>query len=108
VQDARLFGLSEEAVDLIRQALAVPAGGQCEVWAENVEIVEAFLAASTQWRTAPIGGGLAPIGMVWIGLDYAGARVGIEQAGFTITPELWDGVRVMEVAARDALNGRRE
>jgi hypothetical protein len=100
--------MPEEEISAIRQALEGPIGGDHEVWPENAEIVEAFLSAASQWRTTPIGGGLAPVGTLWIGLDYAGARVGIEQAGIAITPELWAGVRVMEAAARNVLNGMRE
>lgn len=44
-------------------------------------------------------------GLVFLGLDYAGARIGIEAAGIAITPELWAGLRIMERAAARALNG---
>lgn len=109
MQDARRFGLPEEAIDAIRSALSLSAAGEVEVWPEHADIVDAFLAASSQWRTSPIGGGMAaPVNVFWLGLDYAGARIGIELAGIAITPELWAGVRVMEGAARDALNGVRE
>ncbi len=64
----------------------------------------AFLAAASQWRAVSIGGGLAPARLYWIGLDYAGARAGIELSGITITPELWAGVQIMEDEARNALN----
>jgi uncharacterized protein DUF1799 len=77
------------------------------VWPEHVEIVAAFLCCASQWRTASIGGGLAPTRPMFIGLDYASARVGIEAAGIAITPRLWGGLRVMEAAAREALNGFR-
>ncbi|WP_436204523.1 DUF1799 domain-containing protein, partial [Astrobacterium formosum] len=29
------------------------------LWPENVAVFDAFLAVATQWRTAPIGGGMA-------------------------------------------------
>ena len=101
--DAVLWGLDDDAVAAIRSSLA--AGGQAfdGVWPDNVAIVEAFLAAGTQWRT-----GLRPTRsgprLVWIGLDYAAARAGIEALGLSITPELWVGLMVMESAAREALN----
>lgn len=50
---------------------------------------------------------MAPMSFFYTGLDYAGARAGIEAAGITITPEIWGGVRVMEGAAVAALNGVR-
>jgi hypothetical protein len=76
------------------------------LWPENVAVVDAFLAVATQWRTAPIGGGMAPVGIVYVGLDYAAVRAGLDAAGIIITPELWAGLRVMEDAARTALNER--
>jgi hypothetical protein len=97
--------LNDEAVGAIREAMQRPAEGDEGVWPENVGVVEAFLSISSQWRTASIGGGLSPSRLVYLGLDYAGARAGIEAAGIAITPELWAGVRVMEDAACDALNG---
>ncbi len=79
------------------------AESEAEIWADNMPVVEAFLAAASQWRTA--GGGFGPL--VWLGLDYAGAVAGIAAAGIVLTPELWSGVRMMEGAARDALNAKR-
>jgi hypothetical protein len=77
------------------------------VWPEHVAIVTAFLACATQWRVVTVGGGFAPSRLLWLGLDYAGARIGMEAAGMAITPSLWSGVRLMEAEARDALNGTR-
>jgi len=77
-----------------------PAGSDDGVWPDNVPAVLAFLAAATQWRTGTAGDRL-----VWIGLDYAGARAGIEAAGLRLDPAVWEGLRVMEAEARDALNG---
>jgi hypothetical protein len=76
------------------------------LWRENVAVFDAFVAVGTQWRTAPIGGGMAPVGIVYVGLDYAAVRAGLDAAGIVVTPELWAGLRVMEDAARAALNGR--
>jgi hypothetical protein len=84
------------------------ASGQDEgVWPEHAAIVTAFLACATQWRVTAVGGGFAPARLLWIGLDYASARAGMEAAGIAITPKLWSGVRLMEAEARDALNGTR-
>ncbi|MBI1201495.1 MAG: hypothetical protein GC182_03185 [Rhodopseudomonas sp.] len=63
------------------------------------------MAAETQWRVASIAGGMMPGRLIYLGLDYAGARAGIEAAGIELTPDIWSGVRVMEAAAREALNG---
>lgn len=69
------------------------------VWPENVATVEAFLVCGTQWRAAA---GVERL--VFLGLDYAGAKVAIEAAGMTLDPKLFNGLRAMEIAARDALN----
>ncbi|MBN8955731.1 MAG: DUF1799 domain-containing protein [Rhizobiales bacterium] len=75
------------------------------MWPDNVEIVDAFLVVSSQFRFASIGGGLIPQRLICIGLDYTAVRAGLELAGIAITPEQWEGVRVMEIAAREAMNG---
>jgi hypothetical protein len=80
------------------------AEGDEGLWPEHVAIVEAFFAVDTQWRTAPIGGGMVPTRIRFVGLDYAGVRAGLDALGMTVTPELWAGLQVMERAARDALN----
>lgn len=73
-----------------------------EVWPENWEALCAFLAVSTQWRTSPIGGGMEPMRLYWLGLDYAavGARLDIAPGA-----ALWGDLAVMEAAARNVLNG---
>lgn len=80
-------------------------GDQDGVWPDNVGAVAAFIAAETQWRVTSISGGMLPGRLFYLGLSYAGARVGIEAAGIELTPDIWSGVRVMEAAAREALNG---
>jgi len=105
VADARRWGLGAEAVEVIRQAVSGGADAGTGVWPQHVAIVTAFLAAASQWRTtlAPAGDGLK---VLWLGLDYAGARAGIEAAGLALDPDIWTGIRIMEAAARDALNER--
>lgn len=70
------------------------------VWPENWPIVKAFFAVATQWRVA---GGM---GLVVLGLDYAGVRAGLDAAGIAVTPDLWAGLRIMEAEACAALNER--
>lgn len=65
-------------------------------------IVEAFLSVTSQLRPIAIANGLH-----WLGLDYAGARSGLLQAGFRLLPHQWSWLRVMERAAVAALNGFR-
>ncbi|MFH0299825.1 DUF1799 domain-containing protein [Bradyrhizobium sp. 31Argb] len=92
-----------ELIEALRDPADVEDGNE-GVWPEHVAIVQAFLAVCTQWRTAPAGGGFAPMMPIWIGLDYSAVRVGLEAEGIAITPELWRGLRVMEDEATDALN----
>lgn len=63
------------------------------------------MAVSTQWRA--IGRGMEG-SVYWLGLDYAGVSAGLAGAGIADTPEIWAGLRMMEGAARNALNGIRE
>ena len=76
------------------------------VWAQNRETVLAFLSIASQWRTGVEmvpGGGLRTL---YLGLDYAGCRSGLKLAGITVTGKMWAGIRIMESAARDALNSK--
>jgi hypothetical protein len=74
------------------------------VWAQHVPAVIAFLTVSTQWRTA-LFGALGEIRTVYVGLDYAAAKAGLEAAGIEINPQLWGELRIMEAAAIAAMNG---
>lgn len=106
MRDARRFKMPEAAIAAIRSRInSAPWEDQSGLWPENIEAVDAFLKASTQWRVTALSLGLAPGRLVYIGLDYAGARAGMEAAGILLTPKLWHGVRIMEVAALEALNG---
>ncbi len=104
IADARRFGADEGQLAELRLHLVGPAFAPVRVWRSNIEAVLAFVMAGTQWRTTLdlVGQSLR---LRWIGLDYAGAKIGIEGSGLTLTPRLWTGLRIMEAAARDALNG---
>ena len=54
---------------------------------------------ATQWRYAagPMGGAIP------LGLDYAGARAGLELAEVATTPALWADLRVIESGALEAM-----
>lgn len=95
------MGAPEELVAQIEAAQA----GDFEVWAENADVLHAFLFVSTQWRTVSIGGGIEASRVYWGGLDYAAVAAGLAGGGIATPPSLWEGLRVMEAAARDALNG---
>lgn len=74
------------------------------MWAENVAAVLAFLACSTQWRAVGLTNGTASRLRV-LGLDYAGARAGLDLAGIAVTPALWGDLRHIESGALAEMNG---
>jgi hypothetical protein len=94
-------GGDEAAADAARfglDALPAAADDRFGLWPVNRAAVEAFLAAASQWRTA---------GMMFVGLDYAGAAVAWAARKIELTADLMDRLQVVEAAARDALNERR-
>lgn len=81
----------EDGVTVDDGALVLPA--------ELAPAVDAFMAASTQWRWIANG---------WdaprrVGLDYAGLHAAMALAGIAATPELFGQVRIMEREALRAL-----
>ncbi|MEQ8340063.1 MAG: DUF1799 domain-containing protein [Marinovum algicola] len=92
IEDAALWG-----IDLSDDELEPDVGA---VWAEHVPAVEAFLVCQTQWRWVPRYGARDRAA----GLDYAGCDVALRHAGIEVTPELWEQFRVIELAAKAALN----
>lgn len=95
------MGAPEEVVAQIEAAHAP----DFEVWEENWETLEAFLFVCTQWRTMAIGGGMEGAQVYWQGLDYGAVAAGLAGGGIPAPPSVWAGLRVMEAAARNALNG---
>lgn len=96
------MGLPEDEIARIE---AESGAIEFEVWPENWEALCAFLSVCTQWRTAPIGGGMEPVRVYWQGLDYGAVAAGLAGFGIDATPGLWGALRVMEAAARNSLNG---
>jgi hypothetical protein len=95
--------LPAEEVEVVRRTLTQSAGAEVAVWPANAAAVEAFLAAASQWRTSmELANGR--LRTVFIGLDYCGAKVALDARAIEATGELWNGLTVMEMAARDALN----
>ena len=74
-----------------------------KVWPENMPIVEAWLAIATQWRTVALADGR----VLWLGLDYASVKVGLDAERHALSGQQWAGLRVMERSAGTALNGTR-
>lgn len=70
------------------------------IWSSHLPALEAFVSVANQWRTAPMGGGFRITG-----LDYAAVQAGLTLAQITLTPAEWADFRVIEQAAKAALNG---
>ncbi|KJZ21823.1 DUF1799 domain-containing protein [Epibacterium sp. DP7N7-1] len=72
------------------------------IWGCNRPALLAFLAIQTQWRVLAQADG----SRFWVGLDYAAAEPAFRLEGLTLTPTDWVGLRIIEDAARTALNER--
>lgn len=73
-----------------------------DVWPENAMAVKAFVACSSQWRTMSAGLG----GSVFMGIDYAAARVALDAHGLVLSGDDFRGFQVMEAEAARILNER--
>lgn len=76
-----------------------------EIWDDHVPAWRAWCAVSGQMRTMPLST-MESARIVFLGLDYAAAKVGLDLAGIEIGPEIWDEVRTIEGAAIEELNRR--
>lgn len=106
IADARRWGMANADIQALKAALASrrPGGSFHGVWPDNREVVDAFLAVASQWRTA-VAFDEGRMRTLWIGLDYAGAAVAWAARGIELTAERLAGIQVMEMTARRALNG---
>lgn len=75
-----------------------------EVWPENWQAVQIFIAMATQWRI-----GMGMNGMLWLGLDYNALPVVEDRLGLPAgdRADTFVRLRLMETAARRALNEER-
>jgi hypothetical protein len=69
-----------------------------EIWPENAATVEVFIAMGTQWNVGAMGG--------VIGLRYEALPAVLRLCGIPKTDRagIFDGLRVMESAAIEAIN----
>ncbi|QBF31491.1 DUF1799 domain-containing protein [Thalassococcus sp. S3] len=95
LDQARRFGFDLSAEDM-RPAEEEPDG----VWPWHAPALRAYVIVQTQWRYL-VGFGSA----MAMGLDYQSARAGLEMAGIEVTPELFSEIGMIELGAREALNG---
>jgi len=92
LEDAARFGVALLPSDL-------PAEPTLGVWPDNRAAVEAWLCVDTQLRLSPVS--------ALLGLDYAGARAGLDALGVDVTPELWRDILLIEAGARREWNENR-
>lgn len=104
VTEARLMGFDEAAIAALKHMLGRPASPFAGVWPHNIPAVIAFLAAASQWRTT-IADRNGRIVTRFTGLDYAGAAIAWSARGIKLDAGTFDRLTIMEMAARDALNG---
>jgi hypothetical protein len=102
VADLRLFGLREEE---IAQAAAELGQGEPEflgIFPENWETVSVFVAMETQWDVAvgPMGG-LTRLGLKYPSFETVARNLGVKRKR---RPEVFDGLRTMELAVLGAGN----
>ncbi|WP_221931105.1 DUF1799 domain-containing protein [Telmatospirillum sp. J64-1] len=85
---------------LIEQLKAEAEAAAFPVWRENSVPFGLFLNLSTQWRLAPEGQPL--------GLDYHAAEAAARWMRIKRTPDLFEDLRVMELAALQAMAEKRK
>ncbi|NOR63758.1 MAG: hypothetical protein GQ535_14855 [Rhodobacteraceae bacterium] len=95
LEDLKRWKAPQEVID----AYTPEEAADYVVWEGHWKTVWAFLNVCTQWRVA-VGMG----GMLRLGFDYAGVRAGLKLARIKLKPREWDELRIMEAAAREALN----
>lgn len=67
-----------------------------EVWIENEDALEVFLAMVTQWRYAPFGG--------IVGMDYPSLNSVMDMLCIESRKEMFYFIRLMESAALEVIN----
>lgn len=73
------------------------------MWPEHIAAVEAFILCSSQLRITIDHTGR----QIFQGLDYAGARAGLDALQIEVTPELWQQIMIIETGAKLAWNERQ-
>lgn len=74
-----------------------PSSAETGIWADNWDILLAYLAVSSQWRVAALASG----GLFYVGLDYTAVRARLGR----VTADVWDGLQVIEAETKSLLNG---
>lgn len=70
---------------------------EIEIWPDNLETVEAFLACRTQWQANGMNGQVH-------GLRYADVAATLDLLGVADRRAVFDGLRIMEAAALEVFS----
>ncbi len=76
-----------------------------ELWEMHIDAWRAWCAVSGQMRAQALST-MESARIIWLGLDYAAAKTGLDLGGIEVDPETWDEVRTIEGAAIEELNRR--
>jgi hypothetical protein len=94
IADARAMGLDLQLDEV------------CDIdglWEVHLPAWRVWCAISGQMRAIALSGNWGAR-IVWQGLDYGAVPAALDLAGLTTTPDLWNEVRLIEVAAIEELN----
>ena len=109
--DMESFGAPPEVLARLAETEETEQQEVIAIWPENWDIVIAFMAVSTQWNVISQG---MEGHLHYVGLNYAGVEARLQGSGL-LPPartsvgmkrraDFWDGLAVMEAAARARLN----
>jgi hypothetical protein len=90
--DAAFLGIDLALLDPVKKS----APEDLEVWVENEDALEVFLAMATQWRYAPLGG--------IVGMDYPSLNSVMDMLCIEGRKDMFFFIRLMESAALEVIN----
>jgi hypothetical protein len=96
-EDLAVLGISPEKTDDTEESSDE---SLFEVWEENWDAVQVFVRLTTQWNFAGMG---AHIGLNYQSVDFVFALLDIKNR-----KEVFDDLRVMELAALAELNSKKD
>lgn len=91
--------MGEEQIRHAREELEAAASYDCEIWPENLNTVEVFLAMEKQWRVL-----VFPASVRYMSLRYEALPIVLQGLGLEMSKTLFFGLQVMEREALDVLN----
>ena len=77
----------------------VASNNDVEIWPENLQIFDIFWRVKHQWHVVPFFGGV-----FYQALRYSAIESTLRLLKIEETPEIFDGLQIMEQAAKQVLN----